>query len=124
MSASTARHPFLDHPGPIPFAHRGGADGPAAENTLSAFKIAVATGYRYLETDVHATSDGVLRASHARRLQRVPDPGGGISTLTAAEIAPARVGDEPIPTMADLLEAFPEARFNIDVKEPNTIAPL
>jgi glycerophosphoryl diester phosphodiesterase len=124
MSASTVRHAFLDHPGPIPFAHRGGADGPAGENTLSAFKIAVDTGYRYLETDVHATSDGVLLAFHDRRLQRVTDAKGRISVLTAAEVAQARIGDEPIPTMADLLEAFPDARFNIDVKEPNAIDPL
>ncbi|MEY9912778.1 glycerophosphoryl diester phosphodiesterase [Catenulispora sp. MAP12-49] len=124
MSARTARHAFLDHPGPIAFAHRGGADGPAGENTLSAFKIAVDTGYRYLETDVHATSDGVLLAFHDRRLQRVTDAKGRIRVLTAAEVAQARIGDEPIPTMADLLEAFPDARFNIDVKEPNTIGPL
>ncbi|MEY9863973.1 glycerophosphoryl diester phosphodiesterase [Catenulispora sp. GAS73] len=124
MSAAHPHHAFLDHPGPIPFAHRGGADGPAGENTMSAFKIAVDTGYRYLETDVHATADGVLLAFHDRRLQRVTDTRGRISTLTAAEVATARVGDEPIPTMADLLEAFPEARFNIDVKEPNAIVPL
>ena len=124
MSAAHPRHAFLDHPGPIPFAHRGGADGPAGENTMSAFKIAVESGYRYLETDVHATADGVLLAFHDRRLQRVTDTRGRISTLTAAEVATARVGDEPIPTMADLLEAFPEARFNIDVKEPNAIVPL
>jgi glycerophosphoryl diester phosphodiesterase len=124
MPASTVRHAFLDHPGPIPFAHRGGADGPAGENTLSAFKIAVDTGYRYLETDVHATSDGVLLAFHDRRLQRVTDTKGRISMLTAAEVSQARIGDEPIPTMADLLEAFPDARFNIDVKEPNAIGPL
>lgn len=124
MSASTVHHAFLDHPGPIPFAHRGGAEGPARENTLSAFKIAVDTGYRYLETDVHATSDGVLLAFHDRRLQRVTDTKGRISMLTAAEVSQARIGDEPIPTMADLLEAFPDARFNIDVKEPNAIGPL
>ena len=124
MSVSTSRYPFLDHPGPIPFAHRGGADGPAGENTLSAFEIAVDTGYRYLETDVHATSDGVLLAFHDRRLQRVTDAKGRISTLTAAEVATARIGDEPIPTMAGLLAAFPRARFNIDVKEPNAIGPL
>ena len=125
MSASTSRHPFLDHPGPIPFAHRGGADGPAGENTLSAFEIAVDTGYRYLETDVHATSDGVLLAFHDRRLQRVTDAKGRIRTLAAAEVAAgARSASDPIPTMAELLETFPDARFNIDVKEPNAIEPL
>ena len=124
MAPSTARHPFLDHDGPIPFAHRGGAAGPAMENTVAAFRLAVQAGYRYLETDVHATSDGVLLAFHDRRLHRVTDSRGRIRALSAAEIATARVGDEPIPTMAELLEAFPDARFNIDVKEPNTMEPL
>ncbi|MFL6110371.1 MAG: glycerophosphodiester phosphodiesterase family protein, partial [Catenulispora sp.] len=76
------------------------------------------------ETDVHASSDGVLLAFHDRRLRRVTDSRGRIRAMSAAEIATARVGDEPIPTMAELLEAFPDARFNIDVKEPNTIEPL
>jgi len=39
-------HPFLDHPGPIPFAHRGGA-GEAPENTLVSFEIGVTLEYRY-----------------------------------------------------------------------------
>lgn len=124
MAPRTARHPFLRHDGPIPFAHRGGAAGPAGENTLAAFRLAVQAGYRYLETDVHATSDGVLLAFHDRRLHRVTDTRGRIRALSAAEIAKARIGDEPIPTMAELLAAFPDARFNIDVKEPNTMAPL
>ncbi|GAA2005417.1 glycerophosphodiester phosphodiesterase family protein [Catenulispora subtropica] len=124
MAPRTARHPFLDHDAPIPFAHRGGAAGPAGENTLAAFRLAVQTGYRYLETDVHASSDGVLLAFHDRRLHRVTDAKGRISAMSAAEISKARIGDEPVPTMAELLEAFPDARFNIDVKEPNTVAPL
>jgi len=116
MSASIARHAFLDHPGPIPFAHRGGADGPAGENTLSAFKIAVDTGYRYLETDVHATSDGVLLAFHDRRLQRVTDTKGRISMLTGAvsavkitALTSASVYELTNEELAPILETRPEA---------------
>jgi glycerophosphoryl diester phosphodiesterase len=127
MPTATPRHPFLDHPGPIPFAHRGGAaTGTAPENTLAAFRQAVDQGYRYLETDVHATADGVLLAFHDRRLGRVTDQHGRIADLPHHRVATARVapGDEPIPLMADLLEEFPTARFNIDVKEPNAVEPL
>ena len=65
----SATHPYLDWPGPIAFAHRGGASD-APENTMSAFAKAVALGYRYVETDVHASRDGVLFAFHDDGLQR------------------------------------------------------
>jgi glycerophosphoryl diester phosphodiesterase len=126
MPSAPPPHPFLDHPGPIPFAHRGGAEGPHSENTLAAFRHAVDNGYRYLETDVHATNDGILLAFHDRRLGRVTDGRGRIANLPHDAVSAARItpGDQPIPLMADLLEEFPDARFNIDVKEPNAVGPL
>ena len=111
----------LDGSGPVlAFAHRGGAYHPeieGLENTLVAFRHAVALGYRYLETDVHATSDGVLLAFHDAVLDRVSDSTGEIAQMTAAQVAAALVGGrERVPTLAQLFEEFPEARFNIDVK--------
>ncbi|MGW4927121.1 glycerophosphodiester phosphodiesterase [Streptomyces parvulus] len=118
------RHPYLDHPGPIPFAHRGGsADG--LENTLRQFRRAVEAGYRYIETDVHATRDGRLVAFHDATLDRVTDGAGRIADLPWERVRHARVaGEEPVPLFEELLEAFPEVRWNVDVKAEPALAPL
>jgi glycerophosphoryl diester phosphodiesterase len=115
---------FLDHPGPLAFAHRGGA-GDWPENTMPAFEHAVGLGYRYLETDVHATADGVLLAFHDDHLDRVTDRSGEIAALPYATVAEARVdGREPIPLLEDLLGSFPDARVNIDPKHDGSVEPL
>jgi len=112
----------------LAMAHRGGAmhpEIPGTENTLHAFRHAVALGYSYLETDVHVTSDGVLLAFHDRMLDRVTDGIGPLAKLTAAEVAGARIrGEHTVPTMADLLEEFPDCRFNIDLKAIGAVRAL
>lgn len=119
-----SRLPFLDHPGPIPFAHRGGA-GDWPENTMPAFEGAVALGYRYLETDVHVTADGVLLAFHDDVLDRVTDRVGLIRELPWAEVSRARVdGREPIPRFDELLAAWPDVRINIDPKHDSAVDAL
>ncbi|MER6211956.1 glycerophosphodiester phosphodiesterase [Streptomyces sp. NPDC001073] len=118
------RHPYLDHPGPIPFAHRGGAaDG--LENTVFQFRRAVELGYRYIETDVHATADGKLVAFHDETLDRVTDGAGRIADLFWSDVSHARVaGKEPVPLFEELLETFPEVRWNVDIKAEPALRPL
>jgi glycerophosphoryl diester phosphodiesterase len=121
---ANAAWPFLDWPGPLAFAHRGGASE-APENTMPAFEHAVGLGYRYLETDVHVTRDGVLVAFHDDRLDRVTDGRGRIGDLTWADVRRARVdGREPIPLLEDLLAAWPDVRVNIDPKHDAAVEPL
>ena len=120
----TPAHPFLDGPRPIAIAHQGGASE-HPENTLPAFSHAYQLGYRYMETDVHASSDGVLFAFHDPDLQRTCGRPGLIRELTAAEVATARVsGREPIPRLDELLSSWPEAKFNIDCKSDHALPHL
>jgi glycerophosphoryl diester phosphodiesterase len=118
--------PFLDWPAPIPFAHRGGAAEVGGENTLAAFARATGLGFRYLETDGRVTSDGVLLAFHDETLDRVTDLEGRLEDRPWSEVRRAKVGPEgePIVRMDELLDAFPDARFNIDPKMDAAVAPL
>ena len=116
--------PFLDHPGPLAFAHRGGASE-APENTMPAFEAAIDLGYRWIETDAHVTADGICLAFHDEVLDRVTDRTGTIAELPYREVRQARVeGREPIPLMEDLLAAFDEVRINIDPKHDAAVEPL
>lgn len=119
-----ASHPFLEHPGVHAFAHRGGTES-APENSLAAFAAAVDLGFDFLETDVHLTSDGVMVAFHDDVLDRVTDATGAIRDLPWAEVSQARIGGtEPIPTMDEVLEAFPGTRINIDAKSDEVVVTL
>ena len=131
-------HAFLGEP-PIVFAHRGGADE-APENTLEAFGAAVALGFRYLETDVHLTRDGVLVAFHDDRLDRVTNGRGAIADLAIAEVEAADAGHRfspdggrtfpfrdrgvRVPRLEDVLSRWPQCRVNIDPKTDACVAPL
>ena len=117
-------HPYLDHPGPIAMAHRGGA-AEGAENSMAAFAQAVTAGYRYLETDVHATADDVLVAFHDETLDRVTDRTGVVAELPWSEVRHARIGGrEPIPRFDEVLGAWPDVRLNVDPKSDAAVAPL
>ena len=116
---------FLDLPRPHAFAHRGGAAQLFPENTWRAFEHAAGLGYAYLETDVHATADGVLVAFHDRTLDRVTSLSGRIAQLPYRRVAAARIGGtDPIPLFGDLLTAWPDIRFNVDIKDAPAVRPL
>ncbi len=119
-----ALHPFLEHDGVLAFAHRGDQSA-APENTLPAFEGALRLGFRYLETDVHVTRDGVVLAFHDASLDRVTDQRGTIAELDYDQVRTARVGErEPVPLLEDLLGTFPSARVNIDPKSDAAVDPL
>ena len=108
-------------------AHRGFSPG-GLENTMVAFEAAVGLGYRYVETDVHATRDGVVVAFHDDTLDRLTDRVGRIPDLSWREVSRARVGAgaaaEPVPELEELLGTWPDLRVNIDIKTPGAILPL
>lgn len=120
------RTAYLDHTGPIAMAHRGyDCTGTGLENSLPAFEAAVRLGYCYVETDVHATRDGVVVAFHDETLDRVTDRRGAIPELSWREVSRARIaGTEPVPQLEDLLGSWPQLRVNIDIKSPGAILPL
>jgi len=124
---TATRYPFLDHEGPIAMAHRGGAlhpDNIGYENSMRAFGHAVGLGYRYLETDLHATSDGVVVAFEDNRLDRVTDRTGVIAELPWSEVSKARInGHEPIPLLSEVLDRWPDVRLNLDIKADNGVLP-
>lgn len=120
-------HPYLDGPFPRAFAHRGWHIGDLAgmENSLAAFRRAAAEGYRYLETDVQATRDGVVVVHHDATLDRTTDGSGVIGRLDWATVRTARVaGREPVCRLDELLEELPEALVNIDVKSDAAVLPV
>jgi glycerophosphoryl diester phosphodiesterase len=117
------RYAYLDAARPIPFAHRGGA-AVGDENSMAAFGRAVDAGYLYLETDVHATSDGVPVVFHDDTTDRLLGRPGRIEDLAWADLMSMRVnGAAVVPTLAELLDAWPDCRLNIDLKADSSVDP-
>ncbi|WP_043536449.1 glycerophosphodiester phosphodiesterase family protein [Saccharomonospora cyanea] len=123
----TAVHPYLEAPPPRAFAHRGWHVGDLAgmENSLSAFRRAVAEGYRYVETDVHATADGTVVIHHDPTLDRTTDRAGAILRQPWNVVRHAKIdGREPVSRLEDVLEELPDVFFNIDVKSDAAVEPF
>jgi glycerophosphoryl diester phosphodiesterase len=111
-------------PVPIAMAHRG-FSREGLENSMAAFRAAVDLGYRYVETDVHTTADGVLLLFHDDQLDRITDRKGRVSRLSAAEVAAAKIGGvEAVPLFDKLVTELPDVRLNLDVKDWNSVRSL
>lgn len=117
---------YLDtHPGTRPriFAHRGltfqGNKTIADENTLEAFELALAAGADYLESDIQVTKDHVPVLFHDGDLTRLVGKKTKVSNLTLSQITQIELPHSgKIPTLEEALIAFPEAKFNLDLKTP------
>ena len=120
MTFRAAEHPYFEGSTPRVFAHRGlHLDAP--ENTAGSFRAAIAAGATFIETDVVGSKDGLAIISHDTTLDRVSSRTGLVSDHTAAELADIDLGGEGFLTLAQALELFPTARFNIDVKDETAI---
>ena len=91
---------------------------------MPAFAAAVALGYRYVETDVHVTADGVLLAFHDHSLDRATDMTGDVGHLPFSTVRRARVQGEPIPLLEDVLGTWPDLRVHVDVKHAAAVPAL
>lgn len=67
-------------------AHRGYSTV-APENTAPAYILAAKKGFKYVETDVEFTSDGVAVCLHDTTVDRTSDGEGNIHDLTYAEVS-------------------------------------
>lgn len=130
-------HPYFDVPGPHVLGHRGAA-GVAPENTLLAFARGLELGATMIESDVHATRDGVPVLIHDAEVDRITDGKGRVETYDADALAkldagyrfgpgtghedaqgppfPHRGEGLSIPSLREAFEAFPDARFNLEIK--------
>ena len=124
-------HPYLAVAKPHLFAHRG-ASGVAPENTLPAFARADEVGVAYFETDCHATRDGEIVLCHDPSLERTTNGAGPISAIEFRDLErldagyrftrdghtyPFRDSGVRIPRLLDILEQFPHARINLEIKQ-------
>jgi glycerophosphoryl diester phosphodiesterase len=115
---------YLEGDYPRVIAHRG-FPLDHAENTLGAFQAAVDAGADILETDVHLSKDGVVVVAHDPDLTRVAQRPGLVSDFTHKDLAAMDLGfGAGFATLEGLLSAFPDARFNIDVKTRSAVEPF
>ena len=124
-------HPYLTGAArPRVLAHRGLVSTPSAgrpgiaENTRAAFAAALAAGAEYLETDCRLTSDGRAVLVHDADLSRLAGDPRAVAAVSYAELAALLRDRGGLLALDEALDAFPRARFNVDVKCAEVARPL
>lgn len=134
-------HPYFEPAKFLVIAHRGGRSlGP--ENTIYTFKRAIEKGADVLEMDLQTTADGQLVVLHDRNVNRTTNGKGAVDGFSLSELKkldagfrwsphnsntfPLRNKGITIPTLADVFQALPDTRMNIEIKssQVNTIQDL
>jgi glycerophosphoryl diester phosphodiesterase len=125
-------NPLLDLDVRPIIAHRG-ASGSAPENTMPAFELAIEHGANAIELDVRLTGDGIPVVLHDARLDRTTGRRALLRELPLSELGSVDAGANfttdrgrtypfrgtgiRIPTLSDVLRAFPEVPFVVEIKE-------
>lgn len=118
---------------PLAISHRGGA-GLWPENTMEAFSRSVGMGYRWMETDIHLTSDGVVVCLHDPTLERTTNGGGEVAKLAWREVQrldagythhpgqgfPFRGKGVRIPSLEEVAGSFPDLCMVLELKADHT----
>ncbi len=93
---------------PLVLGHRG-ASAYAGDNTLEAFRLAVALGADGIETDIRRTADGVLVLHHE------PDE-AGLGVFVEHSFDEVRAALPDIPTIDEMLATTAEMLLNLEIK--------
>lgn len=105
---------------------------------MEAFSGAVALGYRHIETDLHLTRDGTLVCLHDPTLDRTTDGSGPVSQVTFDELSELDAGYRHtgvegtvfrgkgirVPSLEEVVDAFPDVAFVVDLKTDDLVGPL
>ena len=104
---------FQGRPRPYLMAHRGNRVA-CPENTLAAFRHALADGADIIETDLHLTADGIFVCIHDATVDRTTDGSGEVARMTLAELQGLSAGcgrpdhaAERVPTLAETAALLP-----------------
>ncbi len=122
MARKVAPAPRAGH-GPLVLGHRG-ASAEAPENTLAAFRLALAQGADGVELDAWRCASGEVVVAHDERTGRVAGVDLAVPDATLGELRALDVGawkgeafrGERMPLLAEVLEALPGAVVNVELK--------